>query len=51
MNLREATARIERIPTFIQSMVKKGVEDYARERGYAEITATVMDEVKGRFGM
>ena len=47
----EAAARIERIPSFIQSMVKKGVEDYAREQGYAEITATVMDEVKGRFGM
>ena len=47
----EAQARIERIPTFIQSMVKKGVEDYAREQGYAEIDATVMNEVKGRFGM
>ncbi len=47
----EAQARIERIPSFIQSMVKKGVEDYAREQGYAEIDATVMDEVKGRFGM
>ena len=47
----EAQARIERIPSFIQSMVKKGVEDYAREQGYAEIDAAVMDEVKGRFGM
>ena len=47
----EATARIERIPSFIQSMVKKGVEDYAREQGYSEIDAAVMDEVKGRFGM
>ena len=47
----EAQARIERIPSFIQSMVKKGVEDYAHEKGYAEIDATVMDEVKGRFGM
>ena len=47
----EAQARIERVPSFIQSMVKKGVEDYAREQGYAEIDATVMDEVKGQFGM
>ncbi len=47
----EAEARIERIPSFIQPMVKKGVEDYAREQGYAEIDATVMDEVKGQFGM
>jgi hypothetical protein len=47
----EAKARIERVPTYIQSMVKKGVEDYASEQGYAEITLAVMDEVKGRFGM
>ncbi len=47
----EAQARIERVPSFIQSMVKKGVEDYAREQGYAEIDAAAMDEVKGRFGM
>lgn len=47
----EAEARIERIPSFVRSMVKKGVEDYARQQGYAEIDATVMDEVKGQFGM
>ena len=47
----EAQARIERIPLFVRSMVKKGVEDYAREQGYAEIDATVMNEVKGQFGM
>ena len=47
----EAEARIERIPSFVRPMVKKGVEDYARQQGYAEIDATVMDEVKGQFGM
>ena len=47
----DAEARIERVPTYIRSMVKKGVEDYASEQGYAEITPAVMDEVKGRFGM
>lgn len=47
----EAATRIERIPSFVRSMVKKGVEDYAREKGYPEINAAVMDEVKGRFGM
>ncbi len=47
----EAAARIERIPSFVRSMVKKGVEDYAREQGYPEIDATVMDEVKGQVGM
>ena len=47
----EAQARIENIPSFVRSMVKKSVEDYAREQGYPEIDATVMDEVKGRLGM
>ena len=47
----EAEARLERIPSFVRPMIKKGVEDYAREQGYPEINATVMDEVKGRVGM
>ncbi len=47
----EAEARLERIPSFVRPMIKKGVEDYAREQGYPEINATVMDEVKGRSGM
>lgn len=47
----EAEARIARIPTFVRPMARKGVEDYARECGYTEITPAVMDEVKGRFGM
>ncbi len=47
----EAEARLERIPSFVRSMIKKGVEDYAREQGYPEIDTTVMDEVKGRLGM
>lgn len=47
----EAAARIERVPSFIRSMIKKGVEDYAREGGHTEITAAIMDEVKGRMGM
>jgi hypothetical protein len=47
----EAEARLERIPSFVRPMVQKGVEEYAREKGYVEIDATVMEEVKGRFGM
>ncbi len=47
----EAEARLERIPSFVRPMIKKGVEDYAREQGYPEINAKVMDEVKGRSGM
>jgi light-independent protochlorophyllide reductase subunit B len=47
----EAEARIERIPAFVRPMVKKGVEQHAREKGYAEITADVMSEARGVFGM
>ena len=46
-----AQARIGAIPSFVQPMVKKGVEDFARERGFAEITEAVLDEAKGRLGM
>jgi hypothetical protein len=48
---REAEDRIARIPTVVQEMVRKGVEMHARERGYAEISAAVMDEARERFGM
>jgi hypothetical protein len=47
----EAEKRLERIPGFVKPMVKKGIEMYAKERGYKEITETVMDEAKGKFGM
>lgn len=47
----EAAARIEHVPSFIRSMIKKGVEDYARQQGYTEINAAIMDEVRGRLGM
>ena len=46
-----ARTRIANIPSFVQPMVRKNVEDYARERGYTEINETVMDEVKGTLGM
>jgi len=46
-----AEKRLERIPGFIRPMAKKGIEMYARERGYKEITETVMDEARGKFGM
>ena len=48
---KEATERMERIPEFAQPMAKKGIEMHAIENGYTEINDTVMDEVKGRFGM
>lgn len=47
----EAEARVANIPDFARPMAIKGVEMHARENGYTEINVSVMDEVKGRFGM
>lgn len=47
----EAEERIARIPSFVQAMVRKSIEDHAREKGYSVIDAGVMNEVKGMFGM
>ena len=46
----EARSRAERIPEFARAMAMKSVEDYARQKGYSEITESVMDEVRGGFG-
>jgi len=47
----EAEQRLERAPSFVRSMVRRGIEEFAREQGYAEITAQVMDEARTRTGM
>lgn len=46
----EALARLDRIPEFIRPMARKGVEDFARDRGYGQIDITVMDEARQAFG-
>jgi len=46
-----ARDRLASIPEYVRPMVQKGIEDYAREKGYNRIDEAVMDEVKGRFGM
>lgn len=47
----EAEKRLARIPSFARSMARNSVEQYAEEQGYAQIDVTVMDEVKGQFGI
>ncbi|MFQ5632772.1 MAG: PCP reductase family protein, partial [bacterium] len=47
----EAEERLARIPDFVRPMVKKSIEQHARDNGYSEINATVMEEVKGNLGM
>ena len=47
----EALQRLERIPSFVQSMAKAGIENYARENGHTEISGEVMEAARGNFGM
>ena len=46
----EAEQRVtERIPSFVRSMARMGIEKYAREQGYRDITPAVLDEAKDIF--
>ena len=46
-----AEQRLQRIPGFVRPWAKKGIEDFATEKGYLTITETVMDEARERIGM
>ena len=46
-----ATARLKNIPDFVRPMARSGIEQFARERGYAQIDEAVLDEARGFFGM
>ena len=45
----EARARLERVPPFARPMARKSIENYARERGYTEITLPVYEEARQHF--
>jgi radical SAM protein with 4Fe4S-binding SPASM domain len=47
---KEAEERLVKVPGFLQSMVKKGVEMYARKKGLAKITPDIMSELRKRAG-
>ena len=47
----EALERLERVPSFVRSMAKNSIEEFARENGHTEITTEVMDTARGNFGM
>ena len=47
----EAEERLGRIPPFVRSMAKQGVERHAREKGYKKIDDAVMEEVRDQFGL
>jgi hypothetical protein len=43
---REAEVRIQDVPVFMRGVVRRATEGYARSRGYQEITADVVAEVR-----
>lgn len=47
----EALKRLERIPQFARALAKGAIEDYARQKGYREITSDIMDEARRKMGM
>jgi AdoMet-dependent heme synthase len=42
-----ARARMDRVPSFVRGVVMKRVEDWARERGLAEVTPELLTEIRG----
>lgn len=42
----EAQMQTERIPSFVRSVVRKKIEEFAQEKGYQEITTQIVDEAK-----
>jgi hypothetical protein len=47
----EAQERLARVPKFVRGMVKRIYADYAKERGIAEITSSVMDTARAQLGL
>lgn len=47
----DAEDRLSNVPSFARSMARKSIEQHAEEQGYDEIDGSVMDEVKGQFGL
>jgi hypothetical protein len=47
----EAEKRILNVPSFARQMARKGIEDYAREKGRREINGKIMDEYREKVGM
>ena len=46
-----ALKRLSAAPTFVQGMVRRLYTDYAREKGYEEITPAVMTEAREALGL
>jgi hypothetical protein len=47
----ESLERLGRVPSFVRGMVKRIYADWAKERGIAEITTSVMDRARTELGL
>ena len=46
-----ALKRLSAAPTFVQAMIRRLYTDYAKQKGYTEITPAVMNEAREALGM
>jgi hypothetical protein len=46
-----AEARMEKVPEFVRPMARKGIEQFARENGSAEVDEKILDAAREFFGM
>lgn len=46
-----ALKRLSAAPTFVQGIVQRLYTDYARQKGYREITPAIMNEARDALGM
>ncbi len=46
-----ALKRLSAAPSFVQGMVHRLYTDYARQKGYSEITPAIMNEARDALGM
>ncbi len=47
----QAEERMARIPDFVRPMVKKSIEQFAKEIGRKEIDLEMLESVKGKYGL
>ncbi len=47
----EASERLANIPDFARPMAKTGIEKFAKDRGFEQIDAQVLEQAKDFFGM
>ena len=46
-----AEKRLDNVPSFVRSLARSGIEQYAQQNGFAEVNDIVMDEYREKVGM